>query len=137
VRDRYRPHAWAGMKRWASFYRHQSVRVVEDSEMDIHVFLHVKPDPEVLALLNAVVPRLDLMELNIMAAIDDLKTAIGGFITEGTSDIATLVAQINATANQDPAIVALTQQVTDATTAMHKAFTDATGVPLPAPTPTP
>ncbi len=125
------------MKRWASFYRHQSVRVVEDSEMDIHVFLHVKPDPEVLALLNAVVPRLDLMELNIMAAIDDLKTAIGGFITEGTSDIATLVAQINATANQDPAIVALTAQVTDATTAMHTAFTNATGVPLPPPTPAP
>ncbi len=105
--------------------------------MDIHVFLHVKPDPEVLALLNAVVPRLDLMELNIMAAIDDLKTAIGGFITEGTSDIATLVAQINATSNQDPAIVALTTQVTDATTAMHKAFTDATGVPLPPPAPAP
>lgn len=105
--------------------------------MDIHVYLHVKQDPEVLALLNAVVPRLDLMELKIMAAIDDLKTAVAGFITEGTSDIATLVSQINATANQDPAIVALTQQVTDATTAMHTAFTTATGVPLPAPTPTP
>jgi hypothetical protein len=74
---------------------------------------------------------------SIMAAIDDLKTATAAFIQEGTSDIAALVAQINTQANQDPAIVALTQQVTDATTAMHKAFTDATGVPLPPPTPTP
>jgi hypothetical protein len=72
----------------------------------------------------------------IMAAIDDLKTATAAFIQEGTSDIAALVEKINSQANQDPAIVALTQQVTDATTAMHKAFTDATGVPLPAPTPT-
>jgi hypothetical protein len=108
---------------------------IEISPIDLRI--HVKSDPEVVALLNAVFPRLDLMESNIMAAIDDLKTAVAGFITEGTSDIATLVAQINAQANQDPAIVALTQQVTDATTAMHKAFTDATGVPLPAPTPTP
>jgi hypothetical protein len=99
----------------------------------IHIHLHVKPDHQVVALLNDVFVRLDLMESNIMAAIDDLKTAVAGFITEGTSDIATLVAQINAQANQDPAIVALTQQVTDATTAMHKAFTDATGVPLPPP----
>jgi len=104
--------------------------------MDIHVYLHVKSDPEVVALLNAVFPRLDLLESNIMAAIDDLKTAVAGFITEGTSDIATLVAQINATANQDPAIVDLTKQITDATTAMHTAFTTATGVPLPPPTPT-
>lgn len=104
--------------------------------MDIHVYLHVKPDPEVLALLNDVFPRLDLMESNIMAAIDDLKTATAAFITEGTTDIAALVAKINSQVNQDPAIVALTAQITDATTAMHKAFTDATGVPLP-PVPTP
>jgi len=100
---------------------------------DIYIHLHVKPDHEVLARLDAVIHRLGLMESNVMAAIDDLKTAIGGFITEGTSDIADLVAKINTQSNQDPAIVALTQQVTDATTAMHKAFTDATGVPLPAP----
>jgi hypothetical protein len=104
---------------------------------DIHIHVHIKPDHEVRARLDAILDQLGLMESNIMAAIDDLKTAVAGFITEGTSDIATLVAQINAQANQDPAIVALTQQVTDATTAMHKAFTDATGVPLPAPTPTP
>lgn len=66
-----------------------------------------------------------------MTAIDDLKTATAAFITEGTSDIATLVSQINAQVSNDPAIVDLTKQITDATTAMHKAFTDATGVPLP------
>jgi hypothetical protein len=103
----------------------------------ININLNIKPDHEVRARLDAILDQLGLMESNIMAAIDDLKTAVAGLITEGTSDIATLVAQINAQANQDPAVVALTQQVTDATTAMHKAFTDATGVPLPAPTPTP
>ena len=104
-------------------------------KFEIDVNLHIKADPEVLARLDLILDKLDLNQETIMAAIDDLKTAIGGFITEGTSDIATLVAKINATANQDPAIVALTQQVTDATTAMHTAFTNATGVPLPAPAP--
>ena len=102
----------------------------------ILVHLNIKPDHEVLARLDAILNRLDLAESNIMTAIDDLKTSIAAFITEGTSDIATLVTQINATANQDPAIVALTKQVTDATTAMHTAFTTATGVPLPPPAPT-
>jgi hypothetical protein len=104
--------------------------------MDIHVYLHVRPDIEVLARLDAIDQKLDLIESNIMTAIDDLKTAVAGFITEGTGDIASLVTQINAQSNQDPAIVALTKQVTDATIAMHTAFTTATGVPLPAPTPT-
>ena len=80
--------------------------------------------------------RIFEMEKTLMAAIDDLKTSVAGLITEGTSDIADLVAKINSQSNQDPAIVALTQQVTDATTSMHKAFTDATDVPLPPPMPT-
>jgi len=106
---------------------------IEISPIDLRI--HIKPDHEVTARLDAILNRLDLAESNIMAAIDDLKTAVAGFITEGTSDIATLVAQINATANQDPAIVDLTKQITDATTAMHTAFTTATGVPLPPPAP--
>lgn len=100
---------------------------------DIHIHLHVKPDHEVLSRLNAVLSRIDLMEMNVMAAIDDLKTAVAEFVQEGTSDIAALVEKINTQVNQDPAIVALTQQITDATTAMHTAFTTATGVPLPPP----
>lgn len=73
----------------------------------------------------------------IMSAIDDLKTAIAAMITEATGDVASLVTQINTTSNQDPAIVDLTKQVTDATTALHQAFTGATGVVLPPATPAP
>ena len=77
--------------------------------------------------------KIDLVKETIMSAIDDLKTAVAAFVQEGTSDISALVAQINAQSNNDPAIIALTQQITDATTAMHTAFTGATGVPLPPP----
>lgn len=66
-----------------------------------------------------------------MAAIDDLKTAIAAMIAEATGDISTLIDDINTQSGQDPAIVALTQQVNDATTALHKAFTDATQTPIP------
>ncbi len=106
------------------------------SEHHVHYHHHhhsIEARCEVMRRLDALDQKIDLVKETIMAAIDDLKTAVAGFITEGTSDIAALVTQINATANQDPAIVALTQQVTDATTAMHKSFTDATGVPLPTP----
>jgi hypothetical protein len=114
------------------FHRHQ---FVADAEMNhIHHHYYGEPDPEVLDRLDAIFTRLGLMEKTIMAAIDDLKTAVGAFIQEGTSDIAALVAQINAQSNQDPAIVALTTQITGATTAMHTAFTGATGVVLPPPT---
>jgi hypothetical protein len=44
--------------------------------MDIHVYLHVKQDPEVMALLDAILPRLDLMEKIIMAALDDLTAQV-------------------------------------------------------------
>jgi len=95
---------------------------------------HLEARCEVMRRLEALDQKIDLTKETIMAAIDDLKTAVAGFIQEGTSDIAALVAQINAQTNQDPAIVALTTQITDATTAMHTAFTGATGVPLPPPT---
>jgi hypothetical protein len=101
-----------------------------------HHFYHTDQDTaerlrRIERLLGYHTGKLDI----IMAAIDDLKTAIAGLITEGTADIAALVAQINAQSNQDPAIVALTTQVTDATTAMHQAFTGVTGVALPPATP--
>jgi hypothetical protein len=44
--------------------------------MDIHVYLHVKQDPEVMALLDAILPRLDLMEKIIMASLDDLTAQV-------------------------------------------------------------
>lgn len=73
----------------------------------------------------------------IMAAIDDLKTAIAGLITEATTDINALLAQINAAVNNDPAIVDLTKQASDATAALHSSFTGTTGVALPPVTPPP
>ncbi len=71
--------------------------------MHHHTHYHNETDP-VLARLDVLFKKLDLMETKIMAAIDDLKTAIGALITEGTSDIAALVAQINAQSNNDPNI---------------------------------
>jgi hypothetical protein len=101
--------------------------------LHIHHHPYIDAVSEVVRRLDAIENQLALMEKNIMAAIDDLKTSVAAFIQEGTSDIAALVAQINAQSNQNPAIVALTQQITDATTAMHTAFTAATGVPIPPP----
>jgi uncharacterized phage infection (PIP) family protein YhgE len=98
-----------------------------------HTHNHVEARCEVMRRLDELDQTIGLKMETIMAAIDDLKTAIAGLITEGTSDISALVTQINAAVNQDPAIVALTQQVTDATTAMHTAFTGVTGTPLPPP----
>lgn len=66
-----------------------------------------------------------------MAAIDDLKTAIAAMISEATGDISDLLAKINMAVNNDPAIVDLTKQVTDATAALHASFTGATGTPVP------
>lgn len=67
----------------------------------------------------------------VMAAIDDLKSAIAGLIAESSADITQLITQINAAGSQDPAITALTAQVTSATAALHSGFTAATGVPIP------
>lgn len=100
----------------------------------IHYYHHLEQDPEVIRLLKILYSKDDLILKRletIMAAIDDLKTAIAALIAEGTSDIAALVTQINSQTNQDPAIVALTGQVTDAVQAMHQAFTGVTGTPVP------
>lgn len=78
-------------------------------------------------LLERLTQGLDL----IMTAIADLKTAVAALIAEGTSDITALVAQINAGANNDPAIVALTAQINQAVSDLHAAFTKATGTTVP------
>ena len=81
---------------------------------DIHVHLHVKPDHEVLARLDAVIHRLGLMENRIMKELDDLKAqvaagvpitqaqldALGSNLTTLTSAVATF--DIN---NTEPAVV--------------------------------
>jgi hypothetical protein len=102
-----------------------------------HVHHHNETDPEVLARLDAISTQLGLMETKIMAAIDDLKTAIAGLITEATTDVSTLIGQINTQTGNDPAVLALTAQVQQAITDLHTTFTGATGVPLPPPTPAP
>lgn len=70
----------------------------------------------------------------IMAAIDDLKTAVAGLISEATTDITALINQINASNSagaQDPAIEALATSMTTQIAALHTAFTNATAVPVP------
>ena len=69
----------------------------------INVYLHVKPDPEVVALLNAVLSRLDLMENNIMPSLDELQAKATATLAKVTSDtdidnaVATVVNNQNAT----------------------------------------
>jgi hypothetical protein len=98
------------MKRWATFHRHQ---YHEDTEMheikigDIHVHLHVKPDHEVIALLNDGLNRLDLIlsnqEKSIMPSLDELQAKATATLAKVTSDtdidnaVATVVNNQNAT----------------------------------------
>ena len=89
---------------------------------DIHVHLHVKPDHQVVALLNDVLNRLDLMESNIMPSLDelqakadetlanvtaetDLDNAIAKIVTDQNNTIIDLKAQL-AAAGADPAKLA-------------------------------
>jgi hypothetical protein len=67
----------------------------------------------------------------IMAAIDNLKTDLANLIAEATADITALLAKINSQSNQDPAIVALSDQAKAATQTLHDAFTNATNVVPP------
>ena len=86
---------------------------------DIHIHVHVKPDHEVVALLNDVLNRLDLMESNIMPSLDelqakadstlanvtaetDLDNAIAKIVTDQNNTIIDLKAQL-AAAGTDPA----------------------------------
>jgi hypothetical protein len=54
---------------------------------DIHIHLHVKPDHEVLARLDAVIHRLGLMENRIMKELDDLKVQVAATRTVAQSAI--------------------------------------------------
>ena len=94
--------------------------------MDIHVYLHVKPDSEVVALLNDGLNRLDLILSNqeklIMPSLDelqakadatlanvtaetDLDNAIAKIVTDQNNTIIDLKAQL-AAAGTDPAKLA-------------------------------
>ena len=89
--------------------------------MDIHVYLHVKPDPEVTALLNDVLSRLDLMENNIMTAMDDLNSAVQRN-TDAEASVITLLQGISqqlkdALAANDPAAIKAVIDKIDANTA--------------------
>lgn len=107
-----------GLRRDLASYEDEEETILNDSDED---------NAERFRRLEAMLGIIKANTEFLMPAIDDLKTAITALITEGTSDIAALVAKINAQSNQDPAIVALTTQVTDATAAMHSAFNAATG----------
>jgi hypothetical protein len=100
--------------------------------VDFHFHHHYSLD-EVKVTLDLIIKNQE----KIMTALTDLQAAVAALITEESADIAALVAQINAQTSNDPAVVALTKQVTDATAAAHAAFTSATGQPLPVPPPTP
>jgi len=107
-------------KRWISFYRHQ---YREDTEMkfeidvsDINICLHVKPDHEVVALLNDVLNRLDLMESNIMPSLDELQAKADATLASVTAetDIDNAIAKI--VTDQNNTIVDLRAQLAAAGT---------------------
>ena len=85
---------------------------------DIRIHLHIKSDPEVLARLDLILDRLDLMETHIMPSLDelqakadatlanvtaetDLDNAIAKIVTDQNNTIIDLKAQL-AAAGTDP-----------------------------------
>jgi len=100
--------------------------------MDIHVYLHVKPDPEVIALLNDGLNRLDLILSNqesMMPTLDelqakadatlanvtaetDLDNAIAKIVTDQNNTIIDLKAQLVA-AGTDPVKLAALEATLD------------------------
>src|ERR1700704_913356 len=75
---------------------------------DIHIHLHIQPDHEVLARLGAVLSRLDLMENNIMPALDDLtaQVAANKTITQSALTLINGIADRITAAGTDPAALA-------------------------------
>ena len=88
-------------------------------KFEVDVQLHIKADPEVLARLDLVLDKLDLMESNIMPSLDelqakadatlasvtaetDLDNAIAKIVTDQNNTIIDLKAQL-AAAGTDPA----------------------------------
>jgi len=87
-------------------------------KFEVDVQLHIKADPEVLARLDLVLDKLDLMESNIMPSLDelqakadatlasvtaetDLDNAIAKIVTDQNNTIIDLKAQL-AAAGTDP-----------------------------------
>jgi hypothetical protein len=101
------------------FHRHQSAR---DAEMninpsDIHVHLHLEPDREVLARLDVVLQKLDLMETKIMTTQSDIAAALAQVQTDvaaQTTVTASLQSYVQGIVAQ---LAALASQTTDTTTA--------------------
>ena len=88
---------------------------------DIRVHLYIKPDPEVLARLDAIFDRLDLMESNIMTVMDDLKASVQRN-TDAEAAVVTLLQGISqqlkdALAAGDPAAIQAVITQIDANTA--------------------
>ena len=92
---------------------------VSDIRVDLHV--HIKPDHEVLARLDAIFERLDLMESNIMTVMDDLKASVQRN-TDAEASVITLLQGISqqlkdALAANDPAAIKAVIDKIDANTA--------------------
>jgi len=104
---------------------------------DIHIHVHVKPDHEVLARLDLVLDKLDLVTSNqetMMAAIDDLQAAVAAEDTVIDSAITLIqgIPALIAAAGVDPAKLAALQ--TDITT-KSSALAAAVAANTPAATP--
>ena len=93
----------------------------------ILVHLHIKPDHEVLARLDAIMDRLDLVssnQENIMAAIDDLQAAVAAEDTVIDSAITLIqgIPALIAAAGVDPAkLAALQSDITSKSSALAAA----------------
>lgn len=94
---------------------------------DIHIHLHVEPDHQVLALLNAIIHRLDLLENRLMASISDFETALAAIdekVGVVKTDVETLIAKLAAippgglTPEQQAAIDAAVQHAQNIATSL-------------------
>jgi hypothetical protein len=91
---------------------------------DIHIHVHIKPDPEVLARLDLVLDKLDLVVSNqetIMTVMDDLNAAVQRN-TDAEASVITLLTGISqqlkdALAANDPAAIQAVITQLDANTA--------------------
>jgi hypothetical protein len=113
------------------FHRHQFLRDVpmkfEIDVSDIHIHVHIKSDPEVLARLDLVLDKLDLVSSNqetMMAAIDDLQAAVAAEDTVIDSAITLIqgIPALIAAAGVDPAkLAALQSDITAKSSALAAA----------------
>ena len=119
------------MKRWATFHRHQyredTVMKFEVDVSDIHIHVHIKPDQEVRARLDAILDQLGLVVGNqetMMAAIDDLQAAVAAEDTVIDSAITLIqgIPALIAAAGVDPAkLAALQSDITTKSSALAAA----------------